>query len=103
MNIMRAEKKLVNKLVAECTENTEEVKIAKITSAELRSMELHSKELHTDGHENVCVCSYATCVILAVIALSISFGIGAYFAYSCWYLKEYITRVKFDTRAQTTI
>ena len=47
MKIVSAEKKLVDKLVAECTENIDEVKIAEITST-----------------ENVCVCSYTICVIL---------------------------------------
>ena len=46
---------MVNKLVAEWTENIDEVKIAEITSI-----------------ENMCVCSYTICVILAVIALAIS-------------------------------
>ena len=31
-------------------------------------------------HENECACSYTICVILAVIDLIISSGIGAYFA-----------------------
>ena len=48
-------KKLVDKLVAECTENIDEVKIAEITST----------ELHSAGHENVYLCSYTICVILA--------------------------------------
>ena len=30
---------------------------------------------------------------MAVTALTISIGIGAYFAYSCWYLKKDINRV----------
>ena len=64
-----AEKDLVDKLVDECTENVEEVKI----------------ELHSSGNENVCLCPYAISVILAVRALAISIGIGAYFAFSCWY------------------
>ena len=67
-------KSLVDKLVErssaeECTENIDEVKIA---------------------NENECVCSYTICVVLAVIALTISIGIGAYFAYKYmnhWYLK----------------
>ena len=87
-------KKLVDKLVAEGTENIDEVKIAEITST-----------------ENVCVCSYTICVILTVIALATSIGIGAYFAYffySPWCLKKDVTRIKFGTRtqwncAQTTI
>ena len=55
----KCRKKLVDKLVAECTENIDEVKIAEITVAE---------------HENVCVFYYTVCVILAVIALAISIG-----------------------------
>ena len=70
----KCKNKLVDKLVAECTENIDEVKIAEITST----------ELHSSVHENVCVCSYTICVILAVIALAFSIGIGAYFAYSRW-------------------
>ena len=70
----KCKNKLVDKLVAECTENIDEVKIAEITST----------ELHSSVHENVCVCSYTICVILAVIALAISIGIGAYFVYSRW-------------------
>ena len=50
-----------------------------------------------------CVCSYTICVILTVIALTISIGICAYFAYKYmnhWYLKKYVIRVKFGTRTQ---
>ena len=67
------QKRLLDKLVDKCTENIDEVKIAEITLA---------------GHDNVCVCSHTICVILAVIALAINIGIGAYFAYSRWYLKK---------------
>ena len=52
----------------ECTENIDEVKTA---------------------DENECVCSYTICVVLVVIALAISIGTGAYFVYSCWFLKKY--------------
>ena len=79
MQTVIAGKRLVDKLVTKCTENIDEVKIAEITS-----MELYQTELHSAGHKNVC--SYTICVILAVIALAISIGIGAYFAYSRWYL-----------------
>ena len=89
----KCRQKIVDKLVVECSENIDEVKIAKKTST----------ELHSVWHENVCVCSQTLCVILAVIALAISIGISAYFAYSRWYLKKDITRVKFRTHAQTTI
>ena len=57
-------------------------------------------------HGDECVCSYTMCVILAVIALTISIGIGAYFAYKYmnhWYLKKDPIRVKSDTQTQTTI
>ena len=49
-------KKNVDKLVEECTENIDEVKIA---------------------DENEYVCSYIICLVLVVITLAISIGIGA--------------------------
>ena len=52
------------------------------------------------GHENVCVCSYTYCVVLAVIALTISIAIGAYFAYK--YLnrnKENVSRYDYFYQA----
>ena len=57
---------MVDKLMEECTENIDEVKFAEIALFE---------------HGNECVCAYTICVILTVIALTISIGIGAYFAY----------------------
>ena len=81
----KGRKKLVDKLVAECTENIDEVKIAKITLV---------------GHENACVFSYIIYVIFAVIALAISIGIVAYFTYSPCYLQKDVTRIKFGTRTQ---
>ena len=62
----KCRKKLVDKLVEECAENIDKVKIAGMA-------------LFENGNE--CVCSYAICVVLAVIALTISIGIGAYSAY----------------------
>ena len=64
------QKKIVDKLIEKCTENVEEVKIAKII-------------LFERGNE--CVCSYPICIVLAVIALAISIGTGAYFVFSRWY------------------
>ena len=81
---------MVDKLVAECNENVDEVKIA----------EINSTELHSAGHENVRVCSYTIYVISAVIASAISFRIGASFAYSRLYLKEDVTRIKFGKSTQ---
>ena len=63
----KCRKKLVDKLVKECTEDVDEVKIAGITLFE---------------HEKERVCFYTICVVLVVIALKISVGIGAYFLYS---------------------
>ena len=75
--------KLIERSFAkECTKNVEEVKIA---------------------CENECVCSYTICIVLVVIALEISVGIGACFVYSRWYIKKDITRVKFGICTQTTI
>ena len=45
-------------------------------------------------HGNECVCSYTICVMLAVIVLTISTEIGAYFVFSRWYLKKDVTRDK---------
>ena len=53
----KCRKKLVDKLVEECTENIDEVKIAGMALFE---------------HGNECVYSYTICVILTVIALTIS-------------------------------
>ena len=39
-------------------------------------------------HGNECVCSYTICVVLDVIALTIIFGIGAYFT------NKYMNHVK---------
>ena len=75
----KCRKQLFDKLIGECTENIDEVKIAEMT-------------LFEHGNE---------CVVLAVIALAISMGIGANFAYSRWYLKKDITRVRFGTRTQS--
>ena len=55
------------------------------------------------------VCSYTICIVLAIIVVAISIGIGAYFVYSRWYLKKVLslvlkvlrTRVKFGTHTQT--
>ena len=54
-------------------------------------------------HGNESECSYTICVVLAVIALTVSIGIGAYFAYKYtnhWYLKKDVIRIKFVTRTQ---
>ena len=57
-------KRLVDKLVGECGENVDEAKLAGVTLFE---------------HENECLCFYTGFIVLAVIALTVSIGIGAYF------------------------
>ena len=75
----KSRKTLVDKLVEECTENIDKVKITRMALIE---------------HGNECVYSYPVCVVLAVIVLAISIGISAYFVYSPWYLKKDVTRDK---------
>ena len=91
----KCKNKLVDKLVAECTENIDEVKIAEITST----------ELHSAGHENVCLCSYTVFVILAVIALAISIGIGTDFRLFSLVLKKILLLLSLALvlKGQTTI
>ena len=63
----KCRKKLVDKLVEECTENVEEVKLAKITLAE---------------NENKHKCSSCTLyIVLFLIIFTINVGIGTYFVY----------------------
>ena len=81
MKIASAEKKIVD----ECTETVEEVKLAKITLAE---------------NENSYKCSSCTVyIVLFWIFFTINVGgIGAYFVYFYVYLKK-----MFNTRTQTDI
>ena len=63
----RCRKKLVDKLVEECTETNNEVKLAKITLSE---------------NENKYKCSSCTLyVVLFSIVFTINFGIGTYFVH----------------------
>ena len=74
----KCRKKLVDKLVDECTETVEEVKLAKITLAE---------------NENSYKCSSCTVyTVLFWIFFTINVGgIGAYFVYFHGYLKKMFT------------
>ena len=65
------------------------MKLAKITSAE-------------DKNNHKC-SSCTLYIVLFSIILTINVGIGSYFLYFHWYLKEDVTRIKFGTRTQTTI
>ena len=74
MKIVSTEKKLVDKLVEECTETVEEVKTAKITLVE---------------DKNKYKCSPCMLYIVSFLILfTINIGIGTYFVNFHWYLKK---------------
>ena len=81
----KCRKKLVDKLVDECSETIEEVKLAE--------------------NENSYKCSSCTVyTVLFWIFFTINVaGIGAYFVYFCVYLKKMFTCVRFNTRRRTDI
>ena len=67
----KCRKRLVDKLVEECNKNIDEAKLTEIALFE---------------HKNKCLCSSTVFIVLAVIALTASIGIGAYFTYK--YIKR---------------
>ena len=80
----KSRKKLVDKLIEECTQIVEEVKLARITSAESR-----------------CGCSSCTLyTVLFSIIFTVNIGVGSYFLYFHWNLKNDLTRAEFGTRTQ---
>ena len=84
----KCRKKLVDKLVEECTENVKEANITEIT-------------------EKKCKSSCTIYVVVIVIVFTICMGIGICFVYckymNHWYLKNDVTCIKFGIRTQTTI
>ena len=62
----KCRKKVVDKLIEECTENIDKVKIAQMSLFERR---------------NDCKCWCTIYVVLIAIAFAISIGIGTYFIY----------------------
>ena len=81
----KARKKLVDKLIDECTENVEEVKIAKITLAEDKNKEICSVHCVTfhDFYSQRWNCWL--CFLFLLV------------------LKKDVIRIKFGTRTPTTI
>ena len=80
----KCRKKLVDKLVEECTENIEEARLV----------------------ENKNKDKYSSCtlyIVLFSIIFTINIGIGTYYVYSHWYLKNNDACVLLDTRTETTI
>ena len=77
-------KTLVDKLVDECTETVEEVKLDKITLAE---------------NEYSYKCSSCTVyIVLMIEVFTICVGISACFVYYNWSLVKNVSRIKFGTR-----
>ena len=89
----KCRKKLIDKLVEECTENVEQVKLARITLIE-------------DKNKHKC-SSCMLYIVLFSILFTISVGIGTCFVYykymNHWYLKKDVTRIKLGTRTQITM
>ena len=84
------QKKLVDKLVDECTETNEEVKLAKVTLAE---------------NENNYKCSSCTVyIVLMIVVYTIFTGITTCFVYYNWSLvKNNVFCIKFSIPKETKI
>ena len=88
----KCRKKLVDKLVEECTKDIDDVKLLRITASE-------------DKNKHKC----SSCMLYIALLLTfftINIGIGIYFAYKYmnhWYLKKDVTCVESDTCNQTII
>ena len=78
-------KKLVDKLIEECTKNNDAVKIAECKS----TGNIHKRS------------SCTLLIVLFSIIFTMNVRIGTYFVYSRWYLKKDVIRIKFGTRTQT--
>ena len=86
---------MVDKLIDECTETIEEVKLANITT-----MELHSFENENNYKYNSCIVYIA----LMIVVFTIFNGITVYFIYYSWSLiKNNISCIKFNTHKETEI
>ena len=90
MNIVNAEKKLVDKLVDECTGTIEEVKLAGITLAK------------NEKSYKCSSCTVYTMLFWIFFTINVG-GIGLYFVYFRGYLRKMFTCVEFDTHTQTDI
>ena len=90
MKNCKCRKKLVDKLIDECAEAVEEVKLAKITLAE---------------NENKYKYSSCTLYIVLMIAVfTICAGITTYFVYYNWSLvKNNVSRIKFSTHSNSNL
>ena len=83
--------KLLDKLIDECTEIIEEVKLVNIT--------------FTENEDNYYECiSCKVYVILMIVVCTVFTEITIYFVYHNWSLvKNNVSCIKFDTRKETEI
>ena len=82
-------KKLVDKLIEECTETDDEVKMPRITLAE---------------YENECETSCTLYIVLFSVFLTVSIGISTVFFYFYWYSKsEGISSINSNTNLLNVI
>ena len=89
----KCRKKLADKLIDECIETIEEVKLAKITSIELHSAEDENK--YSSGK---------VYTVLMIVAFTILTGITIHFIYYNWSLiKNNVSCSKFGTHKETKI
>ena len=85
-------KRLVNKLVAECTGNIDETRLVETNSTECNSVENKCKH-------NSC----APYIVLLSKNFTVNIGIGSYFLCFYWHLKKDVICVKLGTHTQTII
>ena len=88
------QKKLVDKLIDECTETIEEVKLAKITLTENENENKYSS------------CERSSCkvyIVLIIVVFTIFTGITIYFVYYKWSLIKNVFCIKFNTHKETEI
>ena len=64
---------MVDKLVEKCDENIDQAKLTEIALFE---------------HKNKCLCSYTIFIVLTVIVLTVSIGVGAYFVYHKYIIRN---------------
>ena len=86
----KCRKKLVDKLIDECTEIIEQVKLANITI-----------------FENENDDKYGSCkvyIVLLIVFFTVFIGIAIYFVYYNWFfIKNNVSCIKFNTRKETKI
>ena len=83
------QKRLVGKLIDECTETTEEVKLANITIFKNENNQKY----------NSCIVY----IVLMIVVFTIFNGITVYLVYYNWSLIKNVSYIKFNTHKETKI